>query len=97
MDRVVVFIDYQNIHSWARRQFLLRRVSLGRHVRPLEVGEVLVGRRKRPSHLEQVSAYRGDLTPSDSRARRGPTIEGLGLGTTFQGRGHSAELAVPAE
>lgn len=64
-DRVVVFIDYQNVHGWARRQFLDWHVpqSAG-HVQPDKLAELLVSRRQRPSELHQVRVYRGRPNPA---------------------------------
>ena len=45
-DRVVMFIDYQNFHGWACRQFLSLGADPGEgHVFPLKVAELLVSRR----------------------------------------------------
>lgn len=64
MDRVVVFMDYQNVHGWARRLFLPYGADAGTgHVSPLKVGEELVGRRQRGSELQQVRVYRGRPNP----------------------------------
>lgn len=64
MDRVLVFIDYQNVHGWARRQFLPYGAEPAQgHVFPLKVGELLVSRRKRPSELSEVRVYRGRPNP----------------------------------
>ena len=64
-DRVVVFVDYQNVHGWARRQFHPGNVdpAIG-HISPLRLGQLLVARRKRSSELEGV--------------RVGPAGRGLG-------------------
>lgn len=68
-DRVVVFVDYQNVHGWARRQFHPANVApaVG-HVDPLRLGQLLVARRKRPSELEGVRVYRSRPNP-DRQAR----------------------------
>lgn len=68
-DRVIVFIDYQNAHGWARRQFHPSAAdpAVG-HVDPLRLGRLLVARRKRPSRLEGVRVYRGRPNP-DRQAR----------------------------
>jgi uncharacterized LabA/DUF88 family protein len=64
MDRVVVFIDYQNVHGWARRQFLPYGADAAQgHIFPLKVGELLTSRRKRPSELIEVRVYRGRPNP----------------------------------
>jgi len=59
-DRVMVFVDYQNVYGWARRQFHgINPASAEGHVDPLLLGEHLVSRRQRPSELEQVRVYAG--------------------------------------
>lgn len=64
MDRVIVFIDYQNVHGWARRQFkpVGSDPALG-HVDPKRLAELIVSRRGRPSVLEAVRVYRGRPNP----------------------------------
>jgi uncharacterized LabA/DUF88 family protein len=63
-DRVVVFMDYQNVHGWARRRFLNLGADPGEgHVFPLKVAELLVSRRKRDSELMEVRVYRGRPNP----------------------------------
>lgn len=63
-DRVVVFIDYQNVHSWAKRCFLPRGCHPAEgHVDPLRLSQHLVGRRKNPSWLHQARVYRGAPIP----------------------------------
>jgi len=63
-DRVMVFVDYQNVYGWARRQFHgINPASAEGHVDPLLLGEHLVSRRQRPSELEQVRVYRGRPNP----------------------------------
>lgn len=64
MDRVVVFMDYQNVHGWARRQFLpFGADPSDGHVFPLKIGELLTGRRRRESELMEVRVYRGRPNP----------------------------------
>jgi uncharacterized LabA/DUF88 family protein len=64
VDRVVVFMDYQNIHGWARRRFLDLGADPGDgHVFPLKVAELLVSRRRRDSELLEVRVYRGRPNP----------------------------------
>ncbi|MCL2463779.1 MAG: NYN domain-containing protein [Micrococcales bacterium] len=64
VDRVVVFMDYQNVHGWARRQFLPFGADPGDgHVFPLKVGELLTQRRRRNSELVEVRVYRGRPNP----------------------------------
>lgn len=68
-DRVIIFVDYQNVHGWARRQFLPYGADpAAGHIRPLALGELLTQRRKRPSELAQVRIYRGRPSP-DHQAR----------------------------
>jgi uncharacterized LabA/DUF88 family protein len=63
-DRVAVFMDYQNVHGWARRQFLpLGADPSEGHVFPLKVAELLVSRRQRDSELMEVRVYRGRPNP----------------------------------
>lgn len=63
-DRVVVFMDYQNVHGWARRCFLGHGADVSEgHVSPAKVGSLICDRRKRPSELEQVRVYRGRPNP----------------------------------
>lgn len=64
MDRVIVFMDYQNVHGWARRQFrpIGSDPALG-HVNPMSLAELIVSRRRRPSKLEAVRVYRGRPNP----------------------------------
>lgn len=64
VDRVVVFMDYQNVHGWARRQFLPFGADPGDgHVFPVKVGELLTRRRARESELMEVRVYRGRPNP----------------------------------
>ena len=64
LDRTFVFLDYQNVHGWARRHFWpqVSDPSLG-HVDPLRLGQLLTARRRRPSELVQVRVYRGRPVP----------------------------------
>jgi hypothetical protein len=61
-DRVIVFIDYQNVFSTARNVFhpdeTIRTPQDG-HISPVAVSELLVVRRQRPSVLHEVRVYRG--------------------------------------
>jgi len=63
-DRVLVFIDYQNVHGWAKRQFHAVNAdpAVG-HFDPLELSQLLVARRKRPSIVSGVRVYRGRPNP----------------------------------
>lgn len=63
VDRVVVFMDYQNVHGWARRQFLpFGADPSDGHVLPLKIGELLSKRRRRESELMEVRVYRAART-----------------------------------
>lgn len=45
VDRVVVFLDYQDVHGWACRQFLpFGADPSGGHAFPLKIGELLTSR-----------------------------------------------------
>lgn len=64
-DRVMVFMDYQNVHNWARKMFHgYGSDPAAGHVFPQKVGELLVSRRNRPSELAGVRVYRGRPNPS---------------------------------
>lgn len=64
MDRVIVFMDYQNVHGWALRQFKpFGSIRALGHVYPMGVAELIVSRRRRPSKLEAVRVYRGRPNP----------------------------------
>ncbi len=66
----MIFVDYQNVHGWARRRFhpVNSQPAVG-HIDPLRLGQHLVARRKRPSQLEGVRVYRGRPNPDhQSRA-----------------------------
>lgn len=64
-DRVMVFMDYQNLHGWARRQFqpVNAHPAIG-HVDPLRLARLLVSRRRSRSLLESVRIYRGRPNPT---------------------------------
>ena len=63
-DRVVVFIDYQNVHGWARRQFFSYGCNPAEgHIDPLRTAQHLCERRRRESSLKQVRVYRGRPNP----------------------------------
>ncbi len=68
-DRVMVFIDYQNVHGWARRQFHPTNAdpAVG-HIDPRRLGQLLTDRRVRTSELTEVRVYRGRPSP-DHQAR----------------------------
>jgi hypothetical protein len=62
---VVGFIDYQNLHGWARRQFLpVNALPADGHVDPLRLAHLLTRRRRRPSRLQEVRVYRGRPSPA---------------------------------
>lgn len=64
-DRVMVFMDYQNVHNWARKKFHGYDADpAAGHVFPQKVGELLVSRRNRPSKLAEVRVYRGRPSPT---------------------------------
>jgi len=64
LDRVIVFLDYQNVHGWARRQFHpIGTHPADGHIDPLLLGQTLVGGRRRPSELTGVRVYRGRPSP----------------------------------
>lgn len=64
VDRVVVFVDYQNVHGWARRLFLDDGTETSKgHIFPGQLGELIVSRRSRSSTLEDVRVYRGRPNP----------------------------------
>ena len=63
-DRVAVFIDYQNVHGWARRKFLpVNAHPADGHIDPLRLAQLLVSRRRNPSTLSAVRVYRGRPNP----------------------------------
>ena len=60
MDRVCVFVDYQNVFGTARQCFHRPPYwSSDGQVDPVRLGELLAARRLRPSFLSQVRVYRG--------------------------------------
>jgi uncharacterized LabA/DUF88 family protein len=63
-DRLVVFIDYQNVHGSARRQFFPAgsRPAQG-HIDPLRLAHLLAKRRNRATVVEGVRVYRGRPNP----------------------------------
>jgi len=79
-DRVIVFIDYQNVHGWARRRFKPVGANPAQgHIDPLRTARHIVGRRNRPSDLTQVRVYRGrpnpEHQPGSTRANDRQTAE----------------------
>lgn len=59
-DRIVVFVDYQNVFATARRCFHQPRYRRSDgQIDPLALGELLVARRRRPSVLTEVRVFRG--------------------------------------
>jgi uncharacterized LabA/DUF88 family protein len=68
-DRVIVFIDYQNVFAGARSSFHQPPYApTDGQDDPVALGNLLVGRRVRPSRLQQVRIYRG--LPDASREPR---------------------------
>jgi hypothetical protein len=64
-DRVVVFVDYQNVYSTARRVFGDESdPPQDGHVWPLALGELIAARRTRPPVLREVRVYRGLPDPT---------------------------------
>lgn len=60
MDRVVVFIDYQNIHLAAHKKFSASGTPLSlTHIAPEALAQLLVSRRRRQGTLVEVRVYRG--------------------------------------
>ena len=61
----MVFIDYQNVHGWARRQFhpVNAHHAVG-HIDPLRLAQLLTARRRNTSHLHGVRVYRGRPSPA---------------------------------
>lgn len=60
----MVFMDYQNVHGWAKRQFFGPGCDIAQgHVDPLRVAQHLCQRRSRLSELKQVRVYRGRPNP----------------------------------
>ena len=63
-DQVVVFIDYQNVHGWAKRCFFAENCdNSDGHIDPLRTGLLLCQKRARESELKQVRVYRGRPNP----------------------------------
>lgn len=63
-ERVVVFIDYQNLHGWARRLFYGHGAAPSQgHVDPLRLGQYLCKVRAAESQLKEVRVYRGRPNP----------------------------------
>lgn len=63
--RVMVFIDYQNVHLIAHRRFFPSALSPARtHVDPKRIGELIVSRRNAPSELAGIRVYRGRPGPT---------------------------------
>lgn len=68
-DRVIVFLDYQNVFAGARSSFHLPpHAPTDGQIDPVALGNLLVSRRIRPSRLQQVRIYRG--LPDASREPR---------------------------
>ena len=64
-NRVMVFLDYQNLTTSAREQFPrtagMRAFS---HIDPFRLAQLIVGRRNYPSELVEVRVYRGRPNPN---------------------------------
>lgn len=74
VERVVVFMDYQNIHGWARRQFLPFGADPGDgHIfsPPRSVNSLLSAAVE--SELLEVRVYRGRPNPTRQPGARPPT------------------------
>src|SRR5690606_9528998 len=64
VDRLTVFVDYQNVHGWSRRKFFPYGADAAAgHIYPIKLGELLASRRNRPTELKQVRVYRGRPNP----------------------------------
>ena len=64
VDRVVAFIDYQNLHISGHQAFCAHGALLDDCVvHPLTVSKLVVARRERASELTQVRVYRGRPSP----------------------------------
>ncbi|GAB4083300.1 NYN domain-containing protein [Modestobacter muralis] len=60
----MVFIDYQNVHGWARRMFFPTGSNPAQgHIDPLRLAQLLAKRRNRQSVVEGVRVYRGRPNP----------------------------------
>lgn len=60
LERVCVFVDYQNVFMAARRGFHSGPYGpTAGQIDPLKLGQLIVDRRRRPSVLQQVRVYRG--------------------------------------
>ncbi len=60
LERVCVFVDYQNVFMMARRCFHKGPYGpTAGQIDPLELGQLIVSQRRRPSVLQQVRVYRG--------------------------------------
>ncbi|MGW6279311.1 NYN domain-containing protein [Kribbella sp. NPDC055071] len=66
VERVAVFVDYQNVHNGAHRQFCDHGTQIHEAlVHPLRLGQKIVEKRsiKRPSELAAVRVFRGRPNP----------------------------------
>ena len=74
-DRVMVFVDYQNVYGWARRQFHgINPASADGHVDPLRLGRHLVSCCQRPSELNRYGSTAAAPTPTNKPTQRRPMI-----------------------
>ncbi len=64
-DRVVVFIDYENVYWAAREAFHRGGTSSGRmgHVEPSRLASLILGMSPAPRRLEAIRVYRGMPSP----------------------------------
>jgi hypothetical protein len=65
-ERVVLFVDYQNVFNSARERFHRNgpRCSADGQIEPVRLGQLLASRRRRPSRLGEVRVYRGVPDPT---------------------------------
>lgn len=62
--RVVVFLDYQNAHGWARQLYCPYGTPLHRClINPIRLAELIVERRANPGVLTGIRVYRGRTDP----------------------------------
>jgi NYN domain len=69
-ERVVLFVDYQNVFNSARERFHRTgpRCLTDGQIEPVRLGHLLASRRQRPSQLAEVRVYRGH--PDSTRQPR---------------------------
>jgi hypothetical protein len=72
-ERVIVFVDYQNLYATARKVFCHDGDPPQQgHVWPVGLGELLAKRRGRPSVLREVRVYRGLPDPTKQAQPHAP-------------------------